>query len=73
MSTAVDPRILSKVVFDFPARYDIKPYTSIKNMFRPLVKAAHILRSIDLCNKVAMVTGANSGLGKFTAYTKYVL
>ena len=73
MSTVVDPRILSKVVFDFPARYDIKPYTSIKNMFRPLVKAAHILKSVNLRGKVAVVTGANSGLGKFTVHTKYAL
>ena len=65
MSTTVDPRLLSKVVFDFPVRYDIKPFTSVKNMFRPLVKAAHVIRSVDLHNKVAIVTGANSGLGKF--------
>lgn len=63
MSTTVDPRLLSKVVFDFPVRYDIKPFTSVKNMFRPLVKAAHVIRSVDLHNKVAIVTGANSGLG----------
>ena len=65
MSTIVDPRLLSKIVFDFPVRYDIKPYTSVKNMFRPLVKAAHVLRDVDLHNKVAVVTGANSGLGEF--------
>lgn len=65
MSTVVDPRLLSKIVFDFPVRYDIKPYTSVKNMFRPLVKAAHVLRDVDLHSKVAVVTGANSGLGEF--------
>ena len=66
MSTIVDPRLLSKVVFDFPKRYDIKSYTSVKNMFRPLVKASHVLRSVDLHNTVAIVTGANSGLGTHT-------
>ena len=65
MSTTVDPRILSKVIFDFPKRYGIKPYTSVKNMFRPLVKAVHVLKDVDLQNKVAVVTGANSGLGRY--------
>lgn len=66
MSTIVDPRILTKVVFDFPKRYHIKPQNSIKNMFRPLVKATHVLKGIDLRNKVAIVTGASSGLGKWS-------
>lgn len=80
MSTFVDPRILTKVVFDFPERYGIKPYTSVRNMFRPLVKAAQVLNGFDLECKIAIVTGANSGLGVFSGVinihvrtnTKYV-
>lgn len=68
MSTSIDPRILSKVVFDFPKRYDIKPYTSVRNMFRPLVKAAHVLKGVDLQDKTAIVTGANSGLGRLVGW-----
>lgn len=64
LSTLVDPRLLNSKAFEFPVQYDIKDFVSIKNKFRALVKSSEILRSVDLSHKVAIVTGANSGLGK---------
>lgn len=54
---------MSKAVYDFPRRYGIRSYTSIRNVFRSLVKASQIVKDVDLQDKVAIITGANSGLG----------
>jgi hypothetical protein len=64
MCISVDPRLISKAVYDYPERYDLKKYTSVQNFFRPLVKAAEILKDMDLDRKVIVVTGASSGLGE---------
>lgn len=64
MCVSVDPRLISKAVYDFPVKYGIKNYPSVQNFFRPLVKSSEILKDVDLDRKVVVVTGANSGLGE---------
>lgn len=64
MCTFVDPRLISKSVYDFPIRYGIKSYPSIQNFFRSLVKAAEVIKGVELEGRVVIVTGANSGLGE---------
>ncbi len=59
----VDPRLFSKEVDEFPKRFGIQPYCSIRNSFNSLVRADKILNNLDLSDKVVMVTGGNSGLG----------
>ncbi len=68
MCTSVDPRLLSKAVYDFPLKYSIKDYTSIKNFFHSLVKADDVMKSVSMEGKVVIVTGANSGLGECDRY-----
>lgn len=69
MRTFVDPRLITKAVYDFPAIYGIKDYMSIKQpYFSPLVKADDVLKDVDLEGKVVIVTGANSGLGKLKTF-----
>ena len=63
MSSFLDPRLMNKAVYEFPRVYGINPYTSIRNIFRSLVKAGHVLKDVELQDQVAIVTGANSGLG----------
>ena len=63
--TFVDPRLITKVVNEFPRRYGIRGYRSIRNSFNSLVKADLVLKDVDLSNTVAVVTGGNSGLGMF--------
>ena len=68
LCSLADPRLLNKTAFDFQDQYGIKPYTSIRNRFRALVKGEEILKdSVNLKDKVAVVTGANCGLGYRTA------
>ena len=61
--TYVDPRLLTKSVEDFPKRFGIQQYRSVRNSFNSLVKADKVLNDVDLSDKVAMITGGNSGLG----------
>lgn len=61
--TSVDPRLITKAVNEFPKRYGISGYRSIRNSFNSLVKADSVLKDVDLSNTVAVVTGGNSGLG----------
>jgi len=64
MRTHVDPRLMSRAVYDFPVKYGIRDYSSIQNHFGGLVKAGDILNSVDLMGKVVLITGGNSGLGE---------
>ena len=63
-SSGVDPRLLSDAVFDLPATYHIKQTNTLKETFRPLARAAEVMKKVDLSQKVAIVTGGNSGLGE---------
>ena len=65
MCTIVDPRLITKAVYDFPSKYAITDYPSIQNYFRPLVKAEEVVKGLDLQGKVAIVTGGNSGIGEY--------
>lgn len=67
LCTPVHPRLITNAVYDFPTLYGIKSYPSLKKGFPPLVKASEVLKEVDLGHKVAIVTGANSGLGFQTA------
>lgn len=66
MCISVDPRLISKAVYDYPKKYGLKSYTSVQNFFRPLVRSGEILKEVDLDGKVVVVTGANSGLGEWS-------
>ena len=59
-----DPRLLSRAAYDFPELYGIKSFPAIRHRFRPYVKAEAVLKGIELGGKVAIVTGASSGIGK---------
>ena len=62
--THVDPRLLTKSVEDFPKQFGIQQYRSVRNSFNSLVKADKVLNDVNLSDKVVMITGGNSGLGK---------
>jgi WW domain-containing oxidoreductase len=66
-SCLVDPRLLSDSVFELPATYQVRRTDTVPTRFRPLSRAPHIMEGVDLARKVAIVTGANSGLGFATA------
>ena len=61
----VDPRLLSSKRLRKTSLID--RYTGIQHRFQSHTKASEIMRNVNLRGKVAMVTGANSGLG--TTYT----
>ena len=64
VSSKVDPRLLSRVAYDFPELYGIKSFPAIRHRFRPYVRAETVLKGIELGGKVAIVTGASSGIGE---------
>ena len=64
MVSLLDPRLLTDVAYDFPNHVGMKRYPCVRNHFRTLVKASYVLKDVDLSHKVAVVTGANSGLGE---------
>ena len=64
-SSGIDPRLLTDTVFDLPATYQIKRAKTVGGpRFRPLTRAAEVIKKVDLSQRVAIVTGANSGLGE---------
>eukprot|EP00731_Ephydatia_muelleri_P025989 Em0018g89a len=63
MVSAMDPRLLTEVAYEFPGHVGMRQYPCIRNHFRSLVKASYVLKDVDLSQKVALITGANSGLG----------
>ncbi len=65
MCTIVDPRLITKAVYDFPSKYAITDYPSIQNFFRSLVTADEVAKGVDLEGKVVIVTGGNSGIGMY--------
>ena len=64
ISSKLDPRLLNRAAYDFPEMYGIKSFPAIRHRFRPYVKAEMVLKGIELGEKVAIVTGASSGIGK---------
>ena len=64
MCVNLDPRLITKTVYDFPEKYGLRDYTSVQHFFRPLAKAGEICKDVDLEGRVVIVTGANSGLGE---------
>ena len=62
----VDPRLLSSKRLVKTSM--IQKYAGIQHRFQSHTKASEIIRNVNLRGKVAMVTGANSGLG-IHAYT----
>ena len=64
LRTFVDPRLITGAVYDHPDRYGVTFHTSIRNKFRSLARATEVLQDVNLSQKVAIVTGANSGLGE---------
>ena len=64
VSSKVDPRLLNRTAYDFPELYGIKSFPAIRHRFRPYVKAEAVLKSVELGGKIAIVTGASSGIGK---------
>ncbi len=59
---------MSNAVYGFPHKFGIEAYTSIKSRFHGIA-AREVLKDVCLTGKVAMVTGANSGLGMLTVCT----
>jgi len=68
LRTFVDPRLIMGAVYDHMDRYGAMFHTSIRNKFHSLVRATEVLRDVNLSQKVAIVTGANSGLGEGAGY-----
>ncbi len=64
LRTWVDPRLMSKSVYDFPGKFGVEPHTSIRSRFQNM-KTKDLLKDIDAAGVVAIVTGANSGLGNY--------
>ena len=60
----MDPRLLSDSVYELPVTYHIRDMRTIKETFRSLVMAKEVMKTVRLLNKVAVVTGGSSGLGK---------
>ena len=58
----MDPRLLSSKRLTSTSL--LQKYAGIQHRFQPHTKASEIIRNVNLRGKVAMVTGANSGLGK---------
>lgn len=65
----VDPRLLSSKRLTKTSV--IQKYAGIQHRFQPHTKASEIVRNVNLRGKVAMVTGANSGLGKQGTQTQH--
>ncbi len=73
----MDPRLFSKEVDDFPKRFGIQDYRSIRNSFNSLVRADKVLHDVDLSDKVVIVTGGNTGLGNppfnITSFSNFIV
>jgi WW domain-containing oxidoreductase len=65
--TKIDPRLLSKTAYDYPDEYGIRSFNPLQHRIKPYARASDVLEGVDLKGKVAMVTGASSGLGFETA------
>lgn len=63
VSSKIDPRLLNRIAYDFPDQYGIKSFNSLYHRIKPYASCDDVLNSKDLQGKVAIVTGANSGLG----------
>lgn len=68
MSSKVDPRLLNRAAYDFPEIYEIKSFPALRHRFKPYVTAETVLKGIELRGKVAIVTGASSGIGKYCVH-----
>ena len=55
--------MLNAAAYNFPDKYDIRPFAPFKRRFKPYVRADEILKQTNLSGSVAIVTGASSGLG----------
>ena len=65
VSSRVHPRLLSSAAYDFPEKYDLRPFAPFRRRFKPYVRADEILKQVYLSGSVAVVTGASSGLGQY--------
>ena len=63
ISSKIDPRLLNKIAYEFPDQYGIKSFNPLYHRMKPYVRCDEVLNGRDLHGKVAIVTGANSGLG----------
>ena len=57
----VDPRLLTSKKLTRLSVVD--KYAGIQHRFQPHTKAIEIVRNVNLKGKIALITGANSGLG----------
>lgn len=64
LRSSTHPHLLNKAAYDLPDTFGIDVHTSIRNKFRSLSRSSQVISDVHLGQKVAIVTGANSGLGR---------